>query len=172
MNPNGSKLVTIGFQLNTMDPETEKAFAKKANDEKDQFIGDTRNKTLVEEALNERDDNIDDFYGKRDIYAVDALDKKDYAEFKDKLSDEDMKLLNSGKQFYEVSFTNHGGIPMPLIIQFTYMDGTTEVVRIPAEIWKRDELQVSKVFIMDKEVSSLRLDPFLELQSLVYYSHM
>ncbi|MCH2225617.1 MAG: M1 family metallopeptidase [Crocinitomicaceae bacterium] len=150
------------FQLNTMNPETEKAVAKKVNDEKDQFIGDTRNKTLVKETVNELDDDIDDFYGKRDIYAVDALDKKEYGEFKEKMSDEEMELLNSGKQFYEVSFSNNGGIPMPLIVEFTYIDGTKEVVRIPAEIWKRDEIKVSKVFILDKEILSLRLDPFLE----------
>ena len=51
---------------------------------------------------------------------------------------------------------------MPLIIRFTFADNTTEVVRIPAEIWRREENKVSKVFIFDKEVKALRLDPFLE----------
>jgi hypothetical protein len=51
---------------------------------------------------------------------------------------------------------------MPLIIRFTFEDNTTEVVRIPAEIWRRSELEVSKVFMFDKEVLAIRLDPFLE----------
>lgn len=51
---------------------------------------------------------------------------------------------------------------MPIIIEFTFADGSTEVQRIPAEIWRRDEEKVSRVFIFDKEVSSLKVDPFLE----------
>ncbi len=150
------------FQMNTMNPTIEKEIARQQDENSDQFIGDTRNKTEIKETVNERDDNIDDFYGTRDIYKVDALDMKEYQEFKESLSKEDLALLNSGKQFYEVSFTNKGGIPMPLIIQFNYTDGTNEVVRIPAEIWRRSEESVSKVFILEKEVESLRLDPFLE----------
>lgn len=150
------------FELNTGDPAVEKARAKAANDSSDEHIGVSRNKESIKETVNERDDNIDDFYGKRDIYAVDALDKKEYADFKEKLTPEQLELLNSGKQIYEVKFSNLGGIPMPLILEFTFNDNTTEVVRIPAEIWRRHEENVSKVFIFNKEVASLRLDPFLE----------
>jgi len=150
------------FELNSKNPETEMAKAKERDANKDQFIGDTRNKESVKETVNERDDNIDDFYAKQDIYKVDALHRKDYEEFKSDLSKEELELLNSGKQFYEVTFSNIGGIPMPLIIRFTFADNTTEVVRIPAEIWRRQENEVSKVFIFDKEVKALRLDPFLE----------
>jgi len=35
-------------------------------------------------------------------------------------------------------------------------------VRIPAEIWKRNHKQVSKVFITEKELVRVTLDPFLE----------
>lgn len=150
------------FQLNTMDPEVEKAWAKAQKDSGDQFIGDTRNKTSIQETVNERDGDIDDFYAKYDPYKVDALDKKEYEEFKSGLKQEDLDLLNSGKHFYEVKFSNIGGIPMPLIILFTFTDGSTELVKIPAEIWRRDEESVSRVFVFDKEVASLRLDPYLE----------
>lgn len=150
------------FELNTMDPKVEHAWNKENDESKDEHIGVARNKTDIKETVNERDDNIDDFYAKRDIYAVDALHRKDYEDFKAKLSKEDLELLNSGKQFYELSFSNIGGIPMPLILEFTFNDNSTEVVRIPAEIWRRHEEQVSRVFIFDKEVSSIRLDPFLE----------
>jgi len=150
------------YELNTMDPNVEHAFKKEEDENADKFIGDTRNLTTVKETVNERDDNIDDFYGKRDIYAVDALHLEDYETFKKNLTKEELALLNSGKQFYELKFTNKGGIPMPLILRFTFTDNTTEVVRIPAEIWRRSELEVSKVFMFDKEVSAIRLDPFLE----------
>ena len=52
---------------------------------------------------------------------------------------------------------------MPVILEFAYTDGTTEVVRIPAEIWKMGtSTNVSKVFARAKEVQSISLDPFLE----------
>jgi hypothetical protein len=150
------------FQLNTMNPTIEKGIKEAQNAQKDPFIGDTRNKTSITETVNEKDPNIDDFYGNRNIYFVDALDKKEYEEFCAKLDAKDLAYLNSNKQFYEVSFKNVGGLVMPLIMEFTFEDGTTEVQRIPAEIWRIYEDKVSKVFIFDKVVKSFRLDPFLE----------
>lgn len=150
------------FQLNTENPEIEKAFQEAVDKSKDQFIGDSRNKELIKQTVNEADPNIDDYYAKRNIYFVDALDKKEYEEFMKKLSEEDKALLNSNKQFYELNFTNIGGIVMPLIIQVTYADNSTETIRIPAEIWRQYEEKVSRVLILDKEVVSFRLDPFLE----------
>jgi hypothetical protein len=150
------------FQLNTMNPSIEKGIKEEQNAQKDPFIGDTRNKTSIAETVNEKDPNIDDFYGNRNIYFVDALDKKEYEEFCAKIDAKDLAYLNSNKQFYEISFKNVGGLVMPLIMEFTFADGTTEVRRIPAEIWRVYEEKVSKVFIFDKEVKSFRLDPFLE----------
>ena len=150
------------FQLNTMNPTIEKGIKEGQNAQKDPFIGDTRNKTSITETVNEKDPNIDDFYGRRNIYFVDALDKKEYEEFCAKLDAKDLAYLNANKQFYEVSFKNVGGLVMPLIMEFTFEDGTTEVQRIPAEIWRVYEEKVSKVFIFDKVVKSFRLDPFLE----------
>jgi hypothetical protein len=150
------------FQLNTMDPTIEKAIDESEERSKDKFIGDTRNKSSIKQTINEADPAIDDFYAKRNIYKVDALDVKEYEEFQKKLSDEEKKLLNEKKQFYELSFSNLGGLVMPLIIEVTYIDNSTEVIRIPAEIWRQYEDKVSKVLILNKEAISFRLDPFLE----------
>jgi hypothetical protein len=150
------------FQLNTQNPEKEKAFLLKQKNEKDIHIGEGRNKNDISQTVNERDASIDDFYAKRNIYVVDTLDKKDYIEFKAKLAKDELDLLNANKQFYELSFSNIGGLVMPLILEFTFEDGSKEVRRIPAEIWRMYEDKVSKVFIFDKVLTSVRLDPFLE----------
>ena len=150
------------FQLNTQNPEIEKGILEQTDKAKDKFIGDTRNKTSISKTINENDAEIDDFYAKRNVYKVDALDSKEFEAFTAKLSDEDRKLLNANKQFYELSFSNLGGLVSPLIIEATFADNSTEVIRIPAEIWRQYELKVSKVLIFDKEVISFRLDPFLE----------
>ncbi len=150
------------FQLNTMNPEIEKELGRKTKENDDEHIGVARNKEQIKETVNERDSNIDDFYGTQDVFKVDALDRKEYENFKVKLSDEEMKLLNAGKNFYELKFSDIGGIPMPIILNFDFEDGTNEVIRIPAEIWRRTGEEVSKVFIFEKEVRSVRVDPFLE----------
>ena len=52
---------------------------------------------------------------------------------------------------------------MPIIVEFEYVDGTKEVQHIPAEIWRMEpHLQVTKVFMTDKEVAQITLDPYLE----------
>ena len=51
---------------------------------------------------------------------------------------------------------------MPIIIQFQYVDGTTEDHYIPAEIWRRNNDQVTKTLVTDKEVASIVIDPYLE----------
>jgi hypothetical protein len=112
--------------------------------------------------VNEKDSTIDDFYRTHNFYEVDILDKKEYEEFQGKLTPEQKKLLASNKHFYEVSFRNVGGLVTPLIVQATFTDGTTQVIRIPAEIWRMDQTTVTKVFIFDKEVKELLFDPFLE----------
>ena len=52
---------------------------------------------------------------------------------------------------------------MPVILEFEYVDGTKEVLRIPAELWKSNNEQVSKVFVFDSELARVTLDPFLEI---------
>ena len=51
---------------------------------------------------------------------------------------------------------------MPVIVEWTYKDGSKEVDRLPAGIWRLNEKQFSKVFVKDKEVASIRLDPMRE----------
>ena len=158
------------YQLNTQNPEVEKAFAKKQYENQDEFKGDIENLSSIKETINEKDANIDDFYAKRDIFKVDKLDEKEYEQFKTRNKDK-LDLLNAGKYFYELNFKNIGGLVMPLIIQINYTDQTSEIIRIPAEIWRRHEVNVSKVFILDKEVSSFRLDPLLETADTDLYNN-
>lgn len=51
---------------------------------------------------------------------------------------------------------------MPLILDFQFHDGSHEVIRVPAEIWRFDDTTVTKVFAMDKHVDKIVLDPYLE----------
>ncbi len=70
--------------------------------------------------------------------------------------------VSEDMNFYEVKFKNNGGLVMPIILQFNYRDGSSEIKRIPAEIWRQNEEEVTKVFVLDKEVENVVLDPFKE----------
>jgi hypothetical protein len=72
------------------------------------------------------------------------------------------KTIASAKHFYEIQVSNKGGLVMPVIVEWTFTDGTKEVDRIPAQIWRYNENKVSKVFMKDKEVKSIKLDPMRE----------
>lgn len=71
-------------------------------------------------------------------------------------------LINSKQNFYEVQLKNTGGLVMPVILQFNFRDGSSEIKRIPAEIWRQNEEEVTKVFVLDKELDNVVLDPFKE----------
>lgn len=150
------------FQLDSQNPEVEKKRQTLKEQQAEQFIGNQRNKTAIEKTVNELDPAIDDFYAKRNRKQADALDKKEYEDFKQKTSAEDLALLNANKQLYELQFENVGGLVMPIILLAKFEDGSEEVIRIPAEIWRRDEQVVSRIFIFDKAVVSFKVDPYLE----------
>ena len=63
---------------------------------------------------------------------------------------------------YEVSFLNKGGLVMPIILEFTFEDGTKETQRLPAQIWRKNENKVTKVFLTSKKAVSIQLDPMRE----------
>lgn len=68
----------------------------------------------------------------------------------------------ANKHFYELHFSNKGGLVMPIIVEWTYKDGTKEIDRIPAQVWRYNENKVVKAFMKEKEVASIKLDPMRE----------
>ncbi len=51
---------------------------------------------------------------------------------------------------------------MPIIVQLNFVDGSHEIVRLPAEIWRENAQRVSKGFLSTKELKSIELDPSRE----------
>jgi hypothetical protein len=83
-----------------------------------------------------------------------------YWDFLSRVDDEKIKADFKGKNFYEITFKNIGGLVSPLVLQFTFDDNTTASETIPAEIWRYSEVEVTKVFYFDKVLKSVQLDPF------------
>lgn len=150
------------FKVDSKNSEIEKAFEKELEHQKAKQIGEIRNKTEITQTYDEKDSTINDFYDTYNPFEVSLLDENDYENYIKKLSPKDIELLNSKYNYYNVTFENIGGLVMPLILNFTFKDSTSQVIRIPAEIWVKNDTQVSKIFFFDKELSSIELDPWLE----------
>ncbi|MFZ6012462.1 MAG: M1 family peptidase, partial [Bacteroidota bacterium] len=86
-----------------------------------------------------------------------------YGEFKSRVDDNAVRQKLEGKNIYQVKFKNVGGLVTPLVIEWTYKDGSKEIERIPAEVWRINEGEITKVFIKEKEVVNILLDPNFEL---------
>jgi hypothetical protein len=63
---------------------------------------------------------------------------------------------------YEITFLNKGGLVMPIIVEFTFADGTKEVQKLSAQIWRKNESKVTRVFLTNKKAVSILLDPMRE----------
>lgn len=77
----------------------------------------------------------------------------------DNFTPEERAALKQPKYFYEVTFNKPGGIPMPLIVEIAYKDGSTEVVKFPVQIWRKNDLEVTRVIASEKEISRFMVDP-------------
>ena len=151
------------YKINTQEPEFDKSLQReKRYSEKERFISNIRNKKAIPQTAVEKDESLVDFYDTYHPFEVTDRDTKTYKKYLASLSEEEKVLVNGGYNYYEIDFSNNGGMVMPIILEFEYTDGSKEVKRIPAEIWRRRNDKVSKVFITDKQIKQVVLDPFLE----------
>ncbi|HWZ04085.1 MAG TPA: hypothetical protein VNX40_10790, partial [Mucilaginibacter sp.] len=119
----------------------------------------------------DKDTSVRDFYWRYDrgLAAVDSSKFKDMTKAKNGADNrtpepftEADKAKYANKFFYELNFSNKGGLVMPIIVQFTYTDGSKQIDRIPAQVWRLNEKHVSKFYVQDKEVASILVDPYRE----------
>ena len=108
----------------------------------------------------EEKDTFEGWKSKRDIDASVPRVINRYRNFDVVPSDDAKKYEN--RYYYELTLKNVGGAVTPVIIQWTFTDGTTEVDYINAYIWRKNEHRITKNFVKDKEVKSILVDPFKE----------
>ena len=112
------------------------------------------------------DTSLRDFYWRysRGIAKIDETPHSitTLAAIPDTLTNEQKTKIAGIKNMYELTFSNKGGLVMPIIIEWTFKDGSKEVDRIDAQVWRKNENKVVKTFMKDKEVASIKLDPMRE----------
>ncbi|HEY5691086.1 MAG TPA: M1 family metallopeptidase [Cyclobacteriaceae bacterium] len=99
-------------------------------------------------------------------FSLIETDARLYGEFTNRIDDKSIIEKMKGKNFYEVTLSNKGGLVMPVVLEWTFKDGSQEIERLPAEIWRIDEQKITKVFVKDKEVTSLIVDPIGEMADI------
>ena len=150
------------FEANTGNPEIEKSIEKAREEKVPEHISIIRNRESMESAV-EKDTTLRDFYDTYDPHRVTETDLSQYKRYLESLSEEEKNWMDPGKKYYELSFENIGGLVMPLILDFEFEDGTHQEIRVPVEIWRRNNNEVSKVFMFDQYVTAISLDPHQEL---------
>ena len=115
--------------------------------------------------LTDADTSLRDFYWRYDrgIEPYDTATKQPAMNFgaPEALTDEE-KAKYADVNLYEITFLNKGGLVMPIIVEFTFADGTKETQKLSAQIWRKNENKVTSVFLTNKKAVSIQLDPMRE----------
>ena len=126
-------------------------------------IAKIRNKEAGMKFQVEKDTNLVDFYTNYQPWATEDSVTMQKMQLYDEVYDAEEKKKRFGdKNYYELSFSNKGGLVMPVIIEWTFKDGTKEIDKIPVEIWRKNEDNFTKVFVKNKEVDAIIIDPYKE----------
>jgi Peptidase family M1 domain len=72
---------------------------------------------------------------------------------------EEQAKLKTPKYFYQVTFEKPGGLVMPIIVELTFEDGTTEMHHFPAQIWRMNDKEANRTFATDKVIVKIKIDP-------------
>ena len=149
------------YEIDRGDPKVNKPRDKAKKDERPETLSQKRNKKLAKRA--DTFPELKDFYNQdRETWKVTPEEIKAYEKYLKELDEKQREILDSKRYFYIIDLKNIGGLVMPVILEIEYEDGEKKELRIPAEIWRRNSKQVSKLFIADKPLKSITLDPHLE----------
>ncbi len=149
------------YSIKSGNPVDEKNFSIIAAEEESEELTVQRNRKAFKSVV-EKDETMRDFYDSYDENVVTPDDQEHFEKYLSNLDQKELEFINAKKYYVQIDFKNIGGMVMPLIVQLNFKDGTSEIQRVPAEIWSRDNVDTRKVFIIDKELASVMLDPFLE----------
>ncbi|MBS1549398.1 MAG: M1 family peptidase [Bacteroidetes bacterium] len=112
----------------------------------------------------DKDKQLQDFYYQYVRGKTTINKNKEYSfesDATEPLTEHDKKKLENITA-YQIDFVNKGGMVMPIILEFTFEDGSTLYDKSSAQIWRHNEQKVSKTYYFDKKLKSIQLDPMKE----------
>jgi hypothetical protein len=145
------------YRVNSQNPDTEEQWEREQFEQLPDNISDLLNQGMARRV--EDKPELLDFYNEHDQFTATNAARNKYNKEMAKLEEWQKALLTSDNYFYVLDFSNLGGLVMPVILQITYADDTTEQLHIAAEIWRRTPQKVSKLLIREQEIKEIILDP-------------
>ncbi len=151
------------LQLDSRDPAVENPKAKAEKDALPTTLTRERNAALPKRI--DRFPELKDFYDSFDKASVLPSEKKKYEGLLKELNADhiDPALLKLARNFYLIEFSNVGGLLTPLILKLDYTDGSTEEIKLPAEIWRFNTEKATKLIVTKQELKAVTFDPRQEL---------
>jgi hypothetical protein len=150
------------FQMDTQDPRVENVLKQELALRQANHIARIRNEKDLPKTAVENNPALRDFYNSYNEFDVNKQDVEAYERYRKSLTKEEREALDAKWHFYELNLRNEGGLVMPVIVQWNFTDGTNEVQYLPAEIWRKNENKITKVFAKSKPVKTIVIDPWRE----------
>lgn len=154
------------LRLDTEDPDIDYPRLRQEEADKPVSLFVERNKAEGRQLWIELNPDVSDFYDENDRFTVTNKERNAYQSFLSGLKDWEREVLERAvredKNYYVLDFSNKGGLVMPIILQMTFADGSTEDMHIPAEVWRRTPDAVKKLIVTDKELTQVVVDPYWE----------
>jgi len=125
----------------------------------------SRRKNIAEgiEFLVDQDPALKDFYNDYKPWETqDSISKTTMIYHNESFTKEEKESLFQDKHYYQLHFSNKGGLVMPVILEWQYEDGSSEIEKIPVEIWRKNEGNFKKAFVKTKKVEQIIVDPYSE----------
>jgi len=144
------------YTADSQNPDTEEAWQRALDNEKPDYITDIRNKGQW--LRTEEKPELLDFYNEHDKFTATNAARNKYNKSNKKLKQWEKDLLLTQSNFYIIDFENKGGLVMPILLDITYADGSSEKMKLPAEIWRKNSKKTSKLLVRDKEITALAID--------------
>jgi len=144
-------------------PEEKESTREQKAEKPFEHISKIRNREQGIEFANETDTTLVDFYTNYEPWNTeDSITTYTTILYAETFTEDEKKEMYGPNNYYELSFSNKGGLVMPVILEWEYEDGTKEMERIPVEIWRKNENNFTKVFVKDKVVKGIVVDPYRE----------
>ena len=151
-------------QISSMDPDIEHPLKEALDKARWPVpIDEAHNREAGTPTRLERVEGLEDFYNEHGPYTVSNKDRNQYKEFLGSLDEWERdvldKAITDGQWLYFIDFQNLGGLASPLPLRLTFVDGESEELMIPAEIWRYNSEMVTRLLVLDRQLEMIELDP-------------
>jgi len=125
-------------------------------------IEDKSKKTKFKIPSDGEGETVMDFSSGPEVITMTSTPDQAYGQFLSRMDEPEIRKQLKGKNIYEITIKNVGGLVMPVTIEWVYTDGTKEIDKLPETIWRHNEYEIQKTFIKTKQVQKVNLDPNFE----------